>query len=145
MLELEANRFATGKRIGDDLQMSPGQQPRHLVGRGAAVQQQRVAVLNELRGAGGDRPLLVPLGRLPLVEMGQLRRRTGIEDPAMSPLGRAGFLEKVEVAAHGRLGNCQRIGQIGQCRKAARPHKFQQARPPFFGKHGQVSESRWKE
>ena len=89
------------------MQRPADQQPRHLVGRAAAVQQDRVAVFDQLDRLVGDRPLLLPAGGLPGVEMGQLRRTAGIKHPAVDPPRNAVLFQLLQIPPDRRLGNIQ--------------------------------------
>ena len=124
-----------GKTVGDDLQRSAHQQARHFQRRRAAVEQDRVAVLNAGGGRAGDGALLVELaGRAFL----QGRQRGGIADvhgPAVRAPQQSLLVPVIQIAAQRRFGNVDRSRQIGQRDEAALTDQIQHPLTAFLNQH----------
>ena len=135
----EANRLATGRELVTTCNGRPTQQPCHLIGGAAAVQEDRIAVLDQGDRLLGDGPFLFPMGRLPGVEMGQFRRSARVEDAAVDPLRGALFFEIIDVAANRRLGDRQLFGQFRQGDETPAADEFEESISAFFGEHGRLS------
>jgi topoisomerase-4 subunit A len=71
------------------------QELSQLVSRAPAVEQDCVVVVDEPAGGDRDLPLLVPIQRLTLVEVGQLGRRAGVKHAAVRPLGHPRLFEEI--------------------------------------------------
>jgi uncharacterized protein (DUF486 family) len=89
------------------------------------------------QAAGRDRDLslFLPLTGAPVLEKSQRGCRTSKKDAAMGPLGFAGFLQSIQIAADRRFAHVQGGPQIGNRYKALRPNQFQQLGPPLFGRY----------
>jgi hypothetical protein len=77
------------------LQRAADEKLSQLIRRAAAVQEDRVVVVDERAGQCRNLPLSVPVQRLALVKVGQLGRRAGVKHPAVRPLGNARLFEEI--------------------------------------------------
>ena len=129
VLGLGDQRRRHGERVGEDLQAAVGQELGHPVGRGAAVDDDRIAVGAKIHGRLRDPPLLIVVERLGLAEGARgepsaapagHRLGAAVHFPELARLGEPG-----EVAAHGR-GRCvELIFELDDGHHAALGERFE--------------------
>ena len=121
--------------VGDDLD-GPARQRAGDFQRGrAAVQEDRIAVVEQCGGRAADRALLGGLGGRPVVEGRHRPDLPRVDGAAVRALDRTGEVERLQVASDGALGHPERPDQLVEGGKPLPGDQVEELLPARLGEH----------